>query len=273
MTIRVPEPSSKYGFLHPASAFGFMTPDGRWWRSLEDWLSSYTPPDGSKLSATYVDDDVLAALRLKFAFNHDIRRRLADTGKKEIASARRGQDHWLGHALMKIRREFQSGDWAMNLPWTPFTEASFDKEVEKAHGPNFIGVFINSRYQVGITQDEVEGFPGPVDHLSIKRWDKEPLGDWREKQRIKNELCGMKREACELFPSEDRLVDTANQYHLWVLPPGILFPFGFFERVVAHPDANPNAKGSKQRPFLDAPPDALTAEQIQEEIVRRMDEG
>ena len=43
---------------------------------------------------------------------------------------------------------------------------------------------------------------------------------WREKQRIKNELVGKERVAIEVYPPEEELVDTANMYHLWVLPPG-----------------------------------------------------
>lgn len=63
-------------------------------------------------------------------------------------------------------------------------------------------------------------------HLSIKRHDKEPMNDWREMQRIKTELCGAEAEAVQLYPAEERVVDTANQYHLYVLR-GERFPFGF----------------------------------------------
>jgi hypothetical protein len=46
-------------------------------------------------------------------------------------------------------------------------------------------------------------------------------------QRIKNELSGTATEAVELYPAESRLADTANQYHLWCVEPGVHFPFGF----------------------------------------------
>lgn len=58
--------------------------------------------------------------------------------------------------------------------------------------------------------------PGAVIHLSIRRVDREAVRDWRDFQRIKNELCGTEAEGIEIYPAESRVVDTANQYHLWV---------------------------------------------------------
>lgn len=84
-------------------------------------------------------------------------------------------------------------------------------------------------------------------HLSIKRNDRQPAIDWRDKLRIKNELCGPESEAVELYPSMNRVVDGANQFHLWVIgfsgapktetysedvmerQVGLAFPFGFTE--------------------------------------------
>jgi hypothetical protein len=53
-------------------------------------------------------------------------------------------------------------------------------------------------------------------HLSIKRFDREAIRDWRHFQQIKNDICGPETEAVELYPAESRLADNANQYHLWV---------------------------------------------------------
>ena len=75
---------------------------------------------------------------------------------------------------------------------------------------------------------------GDCFYLSIRRNDREPCDSWRDFQEIKNELCGPEREAVQVYPAESRLVDTANQYHLWVMPEGMLFPMGFFtDRMVA----------------------------------------
>jgi hypothetical protein len=65
-------------------------------------------------------------------------------------------------------------------------------------------------------------------HLSIRRLDRDPIHDWRELQKIKNAILGPECEAVELYPAESRLVDTANQYHLWAYTDLTLrFPFGF----------------------------------------------
>lgn len=55
----------------------------------------------------------------------------------------------------------------------------------------------------------------PMIHLSIRRQDREPCRDWRDFQRIKNQLAGPEWEAMEIYPAESRIVDMANQYHLW----------------------------------------------------------
>ena len=65
-------------------------------------------------------------------------------------------------------------------------------------------------------------------YLSIKRLDREPINDWRAMQKIKNAIVGKEWEAVEIYPAESRLVDTANQYHLfcWDAP----FPIYVFNR-------------------------------------------
>lgn len=105
-------------------------------------------------------------------------------------------------------------------------------------------IWMNDKYQV----NRREGEEGLV-HLSIKRRDKKALPDWRDFQAIKNQLIGPECEAVELFPAESRLVDTANQYHLWgVRTPGFRFPFGFNDgRMVTD---EPLGK-SVQRPFIE----------------------
>jgi hypothetical protein len=51
-------------------------------------------------------------------------------------------------------------------------------------------------------------------------------------------------------------VDASNQYHLFVMPPGVTFPFGYMDRDVADQQF-PGSK-NKQRPF-DLPPADLNA--------------
>jgi hypothetical protein len=99
-------------------------------------------------------------------------------------------------------------------------------------------LYVNSRYQVAVEVSDA------VTHLSIKRIDQQPVHDWRDLQRIKNELCGPECEGVELYPAEGRVVDIANQYHLWVVRDRI--PLGFTaSRVAGAVDAN--AIGAAQR--------------------------
>jgi hypothetical protein len=133
----------------------------------------------------------------------------------------------------------------------PFEEAK--RALQKAHDSL---IFKNDIYQVAVfsnpnTRDaEIAAFGCPVVHLSIKRIDREPIHDWRDLQEIKNMLVGPECEAVEIYPAESRLVDTANQYHLWVFSdPNVTIPLGFFTRLV---DDKPLAK-AKQRPFKEKP--------------------
>lgn len=105
-------------------------------------------------------------------------------------------------------------------------------------------VYRNNKYQVAVR--EVPCPWGDMFHLSIKRVDREPIHDWRDLQEIKNQLVGEEHEAIELYPAESRRVDSANQYHIWVLKEkGVKFPFGFNDRMITE---EPLA-GSKQRAF------------------------
>ena len=74
---------------------------------------------------------------------------------------------------------------------------------------------------------------GNVEHVTISKFDKD--GDirtvggsigWNEKMMIKNELFGEDRFAIEVYPKQDRLVDMADVYHLWVFGKKYDMPFG-----------------------------------------------
>jgi hypothetical protein len=75
-------------------------------------------------------------------------------------------------------------------------------------------------------------------HLSIKRHDRAAVRDWRHLQAIKNDIAGPEREGCELFPAESRLTDSANEYHIWVLPEGERLPFGWEGRFIMTAEEN-----------------------------------
>ena len=75
---------------------------------------------------------------------------------------------------------------------------------------------------------------GNIEHVTITRKadgfkvsnDGSKGFSWAEKQQIKDELFGANRVAVEVYPTEDRLVDTADVYHLWVFDKKYRLPFG-----------------------------------------------
>jgi hypothetical protein len=121
-------------------------------------------------------------------------------------------------------------------------------------------VWLNDKYQVNVREDKKSG----MTWLSIKRLDKESIHDWRDLQTIKNMLTHPEREAIELYPAESRLVDSSNQYHLWVLPLGQKVPVGWDDRIVVKGQKGGWQKAG-QRDFNEdeVPADAITPEEAE----------
>lgn len=111
-----------------------------------------------------------------------------------------------------------------------------------------VEVWLNNRYVCTVERRPDDD---SVVVISLRRTDRKPIRDWRDMQRIKNELAGYETEAVELFPADSRLMDSANQYWLWCLRPGERWPFGYDSALVA--SASPPAGGWKQRPLPDDP--------------------
>lgn len=86
-------------------------------------------------------------------------------------------------------------------------------------------VWVNEAYQVVVRYQP--GNEGVMWHLSIHTNTRYPIHDWRHLQQIKNEVCGEERWAIEVYPPESDLVDTANEFHLWVMPEGVPLGIGF----------------------------------------------
>lgn len=141
--------------------------------------------------------------------------------------------------------------------WTPLRRATATPEskerIKRALGLTDeeldIGeLYINDTYQVMVRrQRPASGTGRDLVHLSVKRRDLRPVHDWRDLQRIKNELLSPEHEAVELYPAESRRVDAANQYHLWALDDAeFRWPVGFQERLVS---GSPPPAGGGQRPL------------------------
>jgi hypothetical protein len=102
--------------------------------------------------------------------------------------------------------------------------------------PDGAEVWENTRYEVTVRRHS-EGWPfggGDWVQIGISAKDGSARHDWREFQRIKNDIVGPAWEAIELYPAESRLLDPSNYYILWCAP---AIPVGKFEgRMVATPE-------------------------------------
>jgi hypothetical protein len=134
--------------------------------------------------------------------------------------------------------------------WQPLQRATVSPEMYRQHDitpPD--RAYLNDLYSVFVR----EIGHGAL-HLSFHRHDRKAVRDWRHFQQIKNETAGPERLAIEVFPPESMLVDAANEYHLWVFPPGWeeQFPFLLPVRNVMTQEEGEQLYGkskARQRPW------------------------
>lgn len=149
-----------------------------------------------------------------------------------MAKRKKQKQHWTPLYRTELNRMSpeQDRDWvdkAVAKYGIPREEA-----LKELRHNDTLEVWKNDIYLVLVDRNNEE-YNGWV-HLSFRRNDREPVTDWRHKQLIKNQLVGEECEAAELFPAESRLVDTANQFHLWCWPETEhRFPFGWDDRAVS----------------------------------------
>lgn len=151
---------------------------------------------------------------------------------------------------------------AMTKPWKPLEPTSIRlgsseademiRELETKLGGSIPipEVYANHRYTVHREEwdKSLHGFGDfSIVWLSIKANDGSCYRDWRDYQRIKNQLAGPDWEGIEIYPNEQRLIDTCNQFHIWCIPPEAgLIPVGWYRRAVC--EENTTTFGT-QRPF------------------------
>jgi hypothetical protein len=167
---------------------------------------------------------------------------------------------------VRMIREGRLSTLPADLPWSSFEQAvGPDGKHFMFDGKDRFEIFRNSRYTVMRREFQVSPDHPVMIHLSLRRNDRKPVTSWRDMQKIKNELVGEECEGVQMFPAESRLVDNANQYHIFVCKdPDMRLPFGYGERLVS----TGNIQGSVQEPFEShVLPDDLTDT---EEIGRRM---
>jgi hypothetical protein len=135
-----------------------------------------------------------------------------------------------------------------SVDWTPWERC---KRSEAESGLR--EAWVNNLYDVAIFDGPRVPGLGEFHLLRIGRRDFAHVHDWRDLQRIKNDLVGQENEGVELYPKQSRLLDTGNRYWLWVLKdPERSFRFGSNVRLV-HDDST-----GRQRTFdLATQPDDL----------------
>ncbi len=153
-------------------------------------------------------------------------------------------------------------------PWQPMQRGSFppgSAAMYAGHGidPPDEGWF-SDVYSCAVRYARIDGQPQPRSELlwlSIHRKDRKAVRDWRHMQAIKNEVAGPDRVAVEVYPAESDLVDTSNEYHLWVLPASIgRLPFGFDAGLLMdEAEVKRENTAAQQRPWQPGLPTGVTA--------------
>jgi hypothetical protein len=123
----------------------------------------------------------------------------------------------------KMLRDMGNNKWYVN-DWQAM---KYIRTEADDTGIGTVEIYANNYYQCVMRNNQ----PG-ITWLSIKRNDMTPIHNWNHLLQIKNDVCGEEREGIELYPAMSRIVDVANQYHLWVLPAGHTLDLGFKERMV-----------------------------------------
>lgn len=80
-----------------------------------------------------------------------------------------------------------------------------------------------SDYDVQIAQSRVEGWPGPVIHLRIRKRSGRGGITWQALQWIKDQI-EPEATAIEVYPPSHEVVDEANMRHLWIVPYDVPMP-------------------------------------------------
>jgi hypothetical protein len=137
------------------------------------------------------------------------------------------KDELAKHLPPDNMEKFKRNDTTYNHPSKAVLELVYNKEKPEIWVNDFYQVEVRRNIPVPAISGE-DGNPVTIAWLSIKRRDKKAILDWRHLQWIKNELVGEENEGVEIFPAESRLIDAANQFHLWVFEKsGFHLPFGF----------------------------------------------
>lgn len=140
--------------------------------------------------------------------------------------------------------------------WEPMTKAEREDLHERYRDDEGAEVWTNNRYQC-IVYNRVGRSGNEVKQLSIHLHDRSPARNWRHLQQIKNECCGEFWTGIEIFPPENELTDSANEYHMFCFPPEVNLGISLGEEAVVTDDdlaeqyTEDSAHKGKQEPWED----------------------
>jgi hypothetical protein len=94
----------------------------------------------------------------------------------------------------------------------------------------FVTMYKSDTYSVSLTE-----FADGIKKLSILRKDRQPIRDWSEIQKIKNEILGEETYAIEVFPPKSELINRYNCYHLFHIPALDLKAYDLKNKIITSP--------------------------------------
>lgn len=152
------------------------------------------------------------------------------------------------------------------MTWQPLKESQPMRNGVPVENEEDTTQWMNDQYVVfrrEIFNEDPEKVPSMF-HLSIRNQDRSTNHNWRDFQRIKNQLAGPEYEGIEIYPPESCKVDTANQYHLFCFP--FRIGIGFSDtRVVTDPEVTDIVEpGAVQEPNEPVDGPLNSAEELQE---------
>jgi len=106
------------------------------------------------------------------------------------------------------------------LEWNKFedcTNEAIEKHIILNPNSNFIvdKVFANNKYIVQVFYHKFRNFKFYT-KVMCRRNDSEPICNWHDLFRIKNEIFGEEVEAIQFLPKKSELIDSANLYWFFI---------------------------------------------------------
>jgi hypothetical protein len=105
-------------------------------------------------------------------------------------------------------------------PWEGMKAVDLARLPEGANiPPSMTRAFRNNRYIVTVN-DYAETTAGYAVRAMVQSLTGEPVRNWEDLQRVKNECFGEETVAIEYYPAQSKLVNAHHIYWLWIYEPG-----------------------------------------------------